>query len=59
MCKQSTMCVSYGIDNQTHKCAIPVAIMQQLTQADGLIDRFVFRLYGLSEEEIAVVEGNR
>ena len=32
-------------------------IKDKLTRTDGLIDRVVYRLYGLTEEEIAVVEG--
>jgi hypothetical protein len=29
----------------------------QLAATDALIDRIVYRLYGLTEEEIAIVEG--
>jgi hypothetical protein len=32
-------------------------IKEQLARTDGLIDQIVYRLYGLTEEEIAVVEG--
>jgi hypothetical protein len=32
-------------------------IKQQLTRCDQLIDAIVYRLYGLTEEEIAIVEG--
>ena len=31
---------------------------QRLAATDRLVDRVVYRLYGLSEEEIAVVKGN-
>ena len=34
-------------------------IKDQLARTDALIDQVVYRLYGLSEEEIAVVEGKR
>ena len=33
-------------------------IKQRLTTTDRLIDRVVYLLYGLTEEDIAVVEGN-
>jgi hypothetical protein len=32
-------------------------IKQRLAATDRLIDRVVYQLYGLSDEEIAVVEG--
>lgn len=32
-------------------------IKQQLAETDGLIDQIVYRLYGLTDEEIAIVEG--
>ena len=32
-------------------------IKDKLARTDGLIDRVVYRRYGLTEEEIAVVEG--
>ena len=34
-------------------------IKARLAWTDWLIDRVVYRLYGLTEEEIAVVEGKR
>jgi hypothetical protein len=34
-------------------------IRQQLAATDALIDQIVYRLYGLNEEEIAIVEGRR
>jgi mannitol-1-phosphate/altronate dehydrogenase len=33
------------------------ALDRQIEFTDGLIDRIVYRLYGLSEDEVAVVEG--
>ncbi len=30
-----------------------------MTQSDRLIDAIVYRLYGLTEDEIAIVEGTR
>jgi hypothetical protein len=32
------------------------ALDRQITFADDLIDQIVYRLYGLSDEEVAVVE---
>ena len=32
-------------------------LREQIRQTDGLIDAVVYRLYGLTEEEIAIVEG--
>jgi hypothetical protein len=32
-------------------------LKEQLRQTDALIDAMVYRLYGLTEEEIRVVEG--
>ena len=32
-------------------------IKEQLQRTDDLIDQIVYRLYGLTDEEIAVVEG--
>jgi len=32
-------------------------IKEQLARTDWLIDQVVYRLYGLTEEEVAVVEG--
>jgi hypothetical protein len=32
---------------------------RQIAFTDGLIDRIVYRLYGLSDDEVAVVEGNQ
>ncbi|MFB2893049.1 hypothetical protein ACE1CI_09065 [Aerosakkonemataceae cyanobacterium BLCC-F50] len=32
-------------------------IKMQLTQCDKLIDQIVYKLYGLTEDEIAIVEG--
>jgi hypothetical protein len=34
-----------------------LALQNQITQTDAEIDKMVYALYGLSEEEIAVVEG--
>jgi len=34
-----------------------VAIQRQIEAADREIDRLVYELYGLTEEEIAIVEG--
>ena len=31
----------------------------QMTQSDRLIDAIVYRLYGLTEDEIAIVQGTR
>jgi hypothetical protein len=31
--------------------------MERIRQTDGLIDQIVYKLYGLTEEEIAIVEG--
>ena len=33
-------------------------IKQQIQQTDNEIDQMVYKLYGLSDEEIAVVEGS-
>jgi hypothetical protein len=33
------------------------ALVQRIAATDWLIDQMVYRLYGLTEEEIAVVEG--
>jgi len=33
-------------------------VNQKIEKTDGLIDQVVYQLYGLSEEEVAVVEGN-
>ena len=35
----------------------PLIIKQRLALTDKLIDHIVYRLYGLTEEEIRVVEG--
>jgi hypothetical protein len=32
-------------------------LRERIRQTDGLIDAVVYRLYGLTEEEIAIVEG--
>jgi len=34
-----------------------VPSMEQIERTDELIDAIVYRLYGLSEEEIRIVEG--
>jgi hypothetical protein len=34
------------------------ALLQRIAATDRLIDQIVYQLYGLTEEEIAVVEGN-
>jgi hypothetical protein len=34
------------------------ALVARIAATDRLIDRVVYRLYGLKDEEIAVVEGN-
>jgi hypothetical protein len=34
-----------------------LALVNRITATDRLIDEVVYRLYGLTEEEIAVVEG--
>ncbi len=34
------------------------ALVQRIAETDGLIDQIVYRLYGLTEEEIAIVEGS-
>ena len=56
-----TVRVPYVIDNQTHKLADVLDALwptkDQLARTDGLIDQIVYRLYGLTEEEIKVVEG--
>ena len=31
--------------------------MDRIAEADGLIDQIVYKLYGLTEEEIRIVEG--
>ena len=36
----------------------PLIIKQRLALTDKLIDHIVYRLYGLTEEEIRVVEGS-
>ena len=33
-------------------------LRERIRQTDGLIDAVVYRLYGLTEEEIRIVEGN-
>jgi hypothetical protein len=33
-------------------------LREQIRQTDGLIDQVVYKLYGLTEEEIGIVEGN-
>jgi hypothetical protein len=35
------------------------AVLRRIAATDRLIDQIVYRLYGLTEEEIAVVEGER
>ena len=37
--------------------AVLMPIKERLAFTDNLIDQIVYRLYGLTEEEIAVVEG--
>jgi hypothetical protein len=37
--------------------AVLLPIKERLAFTDKLIDQIVYRLYGLTEEEIAVVEG--
>lgn len=37
--------------------ATPLPIKERLTKTDRLIDLIVYRLYGLTEEEIGIVEG--
>jgi len=32
-------------------------LMERIRQTDELIDQIVYKLYGLTEEEIAIVEG--
>jgi hypothetical protein len=32
-------------------------LMERIVATDGLIDQIIYRLYGLTEEEIAIVEG--
>jgi hypothetical protein len=32
-------------------------LRERIRQTDGLIDAVVYKLYGLTEEEIAIVEG--
>jgi hypothetical protein len=33
------------------------ALVQRIAETDGLIDQIVYKLYGLTDEEIAIVEG--
>ena len=33
-------------------------LMERIAETDGLIDQIVYRLYGLTEEEIGIVKGN-
>jgi hypothetical protein len=33
-------------------------LMERIAATDGLIDRIVYKLYGLTEEEIGIVERN-
>jgi hypothetical protein len=35
-----------------------VALQQEIDHTDNEIDRMVYELYGLTEEEIRIVEGN-
>jgi len=37
--------------------ALLLPIKQKLAATDWLIDQLVYRLYGLTEEEVAIVEG--
>jgi len=37
---------------------VKTALERQIAATDGGIDRLVYDLYGLTEEEIAIVEGN-
>ncbi len=32
---------------------------RQIAATDGAIDKLVYELYGLTEEEVAIVEGNK
>ncbi|MCX6677501.1 MAG: hypothetical protein NTU95_06100 [Methanothrix sp.] len=34
-------------------------LRERIRQTDDLIDATVYRLYGLTEEEIGIVEGNK
>jgi hypothetical protein len=34
-------------------------LLERIRQTDELIDAVVYRLYGLTEEEIRIVEGNK
>ena len=34
-------------------------LMERIAATDGLIDQIVYRLYGLTEEKIRIVEGNK
>jgi type II restriction/modification system DNA methylase subunit YeeA len=46
------------VEEQYHRSLDTVLpLKQQLKQTDKLIDQIVYKLYGLSEEEINVVEG--
>ena len=45
-------------DEYEKSMALLRPLQEALTNTDRLIDQIVYRLYGLTEEEIAVVEGN-
>jgi len=44
-------------DEYEKSLAVLLPIKRQLAHTDALIDQVVYRLYGLTEEEIAIVEG--
>lgn len=46
------------LDARPHLHAELAAVRTQIERTDRLIDQVVYRLYGLTEEEIAVVEGS-
>ena len=56
----ATQSAGFGLHRQltAAKCAAQKAIMQrQIDATDAEIDRLVYDLYGLTAEEIALVEG--
>jgi len=51
--------IPYVLNNQSHRVAELLPIRDRLAKTDWLIDQVVYRLYGLTKDEIKVVEGER
>jgi len=44
-------------DNKSHMPQEKESLQREIESMDGMIDRLVYELYGLTEDEIKIVEG--